>query len=591
MSSASLVLRKHPFVETPDSWQRPYSQPKPGLVPPVPYSTPELPASSGFSFVFPKTRSSTSPRKQPEMETEKPQSPFHQDGSQRWARERAAGAGKIILPAWSLGSMLDSSPILHSPGNGMRGATSSTGPMTGATTVVAANEVATIPAPEHATFVASFILAQSCDDAEEIVREVHRDLQDENKIGSKIDVVTMERAVHYIRVSAMTEGAVLETIQSAQRLAVSYLAVDPETRRKTIFLEPACSDATIPFQVAVVLDNATQGPRHRIVREPGIVPALIVERLSNDYMAQIIKAMDKTFERNRGISAVAMRIHLGYYVPFRLGHFTLRSFEEMVVNPRSRGKFIDRLGCGITIQRAMQAMHSDESPLLPLDGRLQTHRSAIPTYSLELCIAGRQVKATLASASNSAVYEATNLKLLDPTDEQTSTLEFISISIGKNTDWKIKAKGRQDGVPLSLPIAQYLKTAAASVGGPAGDFSIYPRVRMSLDPPTGKLDALWVNCMYEYLWKDTGYVIEFTIYRRWCTVEDMMSQVVPCTEFGVVIYQETWDQAGLDTGEDIGGEGSRSDVAGDAARKKRMEACLETVGEIRDFFDGMGVST
>ncbi|KAI0165963.1 hypothetical protein GGR57DRAFT_145166 [Xylariaceae sp. FL1272] len=524
------------------------------------------------------------------METAKPQSPFHCHGDQQCVGERAEGAVEVILPAWSLGHMLDSLPSQHSPGNGMKGATSSTGPMTGDTTI-AANEAADIPVPEHASFVASFVLAQSCDDAEEIVREVRRDLQDENKTGSKIDVVSIDRAVPYIRVSAKTEGAVLETIQSAQRLAVSYLAVDPETRRKSIFLEPACSDVTVPFQIVVALDDVTQGPRHRIEREPGIVPALLVERLSHDYINQIIKALDKTFERNRSISAVAMRIHLGYYVPFKLGHFTLRSFEEMVGNPRSRGKFIHRLGCGITIQRARQQMQGVNSPLIPLDSRMQKPRSVIPTYSLELCIAGHRAKATLTATSTPAVYKTTDLKLLGPSDKQVPTLEFTSISIGKSVDWKIEAKGRQSGVRPSSPIKKYFNTAAASVGGAVEDFDTYPCVRMGLDPPTGKLDDLSVNSMYEYTWKDTGYVVEFTIYRRWRYVKDMMNQMAPCTEFGVVVYEEAWDQAGLDTGEYRGGEGLRTDVAGGEARNKRLEVCLETVREIRDFFNGIGVST
>ncbi|KAI0159725.1 hypothetical protein GGR57DRAFT_500051 [Xylariaceae sp. FL1272] len=47
------------------------------------------------------------------------------------------------------------------------------------------------------------------------------------------------------------------------------------------------------------------------------------------------------------------------------------------------------------------------------------------------------------------------------------------LGIGKSVDWKIEAKGRQNGVRPSSPIEKYFKTAAASVGGPVEDFDTY----------------------------------------------------------------------------------------------------------------------
>ncbi|KAK5628190.1 hypothetical protein RRF57_003905 [Xylaria bambusicola] len=110
-------------------------------------------------------------------------------------------------------------------------------------------------------------------------------------------------------------------------------------------------------------------------------------------------------------------------------------------------------------------------------------------------------------------------------------------------------------------------------------------------PLATKLSSVTTKSIYRFYWKGSGYVLQFTINRRWQTIRDMNTKARPEIDFDVTIYGEDWDQdSRVQAGETVGKiwgddfQGLLRDEEGDALN--RVQGLIRTVLEIRDFIGG-----
>ncbi|KAJ8119518.1 hypothetical protein ONZ43_g3544 [Nemania bipapillata] len=124
----------------------------------------------------------------------------------------------------------------------------------------------------------------------------------------------------------------------------------------------------------------------------------------------------------------------------------------------------------------------------------------------------------------------------------------------RKLDWKIVATPGDEKVRASPVVKQYLEMGLAVLQGSRDDFRSYPEVRLPENHTLAtKLKSTAVKSIYRFHWKDTGYVIQFAVNRRWKTIRDMNRQAPTGTDFDVTVYAQNWDEdSRVKPGETVG---------------------------------------
>ncbi|KAI0489589.1 hypothetical protein F4859DRAFT_509176 [Xylaria cf. heliscus] len=450
--------------------------------------------------------------------------------------------------------------------------------------------------------VASFIVPGDPDAVRGVIKAVYHDLKDGNKDAT---IEFRETTAPYIRVHAPTEEDALALIRTAQRLAAEHLSGDA-TEAKAIFVEPPMNYITTGFQIAIHVIDAIKCARPILESMPGAPDMALKTSSSDRYKRELSESLYEAFEKASNLHAsLMMKIHLGYYLlsNYRKGKFTLEQFESMVKNPRATGKLDTRLGKvpfaeELSVEATIRLIQAADSPCIPLDNQIATSADVIPTYAFESWHDGDSYETELdinktkqGPVNGPLKFNLARTKMV-PQNAQVARFETTSISTGRKLDWKIAAMPGDKKVSASSAVKQYLEMGHAVMQGSPNDFQCYPAVRLPENYAlVNKLKSVAIKSIYRFSWKRTGYVVQFTINRRWQTIRDMNRQAVTETDFDITIYGDNWDQdSRVEAGETVGKiwgadlQGLLREEVGDGPG--RVQGLVKTILDIRDFFNG-----
>ncbi|KAI3331885.1 hypothetical protein HD806DRAFT_529658 [Xylariaceae sp. AK1471] len=456
--------------------------------------------------------------------------------------------------------------------------------------------------------VAIFIVPGHPDEVDGVIKQVYRDLKDGNK-GANIELRGSGTS-QYIRIEAPTEEDAQTLIRTAQQQAEIHLS-DRSAESNTIFVEPPMSCTTTDFRVVVYVDAATKRARHRLEVMPGMGNSALQvssEKDNHDVSGALCEALQKASSL---YSSLALRIHLGHYQMerYKAGTHTLKEFETMVTDRRATGRLDTRLGNaptvgtdGLSVEAIIGLIQAADSSLVPMDNQTPTAAEVTPTYVLEAWHNGDRYETQLevTKKQQNPTEGRLGFKLLRanviPQDVQSPRFEITSISVGRKLDWKITAIPGDEELRAPLAVQECLETAEAEMQGSRGDFRCYPVVRLTRKHALAeKLKSVAMKSVYRFSWKATGYVVQFTINRRWESVAEMAQEPPHDTDFDLSIYDENWDQdSRVQFGQtlaniwrnDLGGllRNEAGDATGSAL--SRVQGLVKTVLNIRVFFEG-----
>ncbi|KAI0443287.1 hypothetical protein F4803DRAFT_550217 [Xylaria telfairii] len=452
--------------------------------------------------------------------------------------------------------------------------------------------------------VATFIIPGEPDAVKGVIKAVYNDLKDGNKDAN---IEFRETTVPYIRVHAPTEKDALALIRTAQRLAIAHLSGD-STEAKAIFVEPPMNCMTTNFEIDVHVFDTTKYARHTLERIPGTLDMVRTPSLGR-YKRELSQSLCESFEKASNLhTSLSLKIYLGCYLlhTYKTGKFTLEQFETIVKHPRATGKLNTCLGKapfaeGLNIGATLSLIQAASSPCIPLDNQTATSADVTPTYVLEIWHGNDCYEAELDisrakqdPANERPTYTVARTKMI-PQSAQVPRFEATSLSIGRKLDWKIAAMPGDEKVSVSLAVKQYLESGNAVMQGRPNDFHCYPKVRLPEKCALAdKLKSAVMKSIYRFSWGRTGYIVEFTINRRWKSIREMNRQAPMETDFNITVYADNWDQdSRVQAGETVGKiwgadlQGLLRDEAGD--RLNRVQGLIKTILDICDFFDGPGV--
>ncbi|KAI1755058.1 hypothetical protein F4782DRAFT_552207 [Xylaria castorea] len=464
-----------------------------------------------------------------------------------------------------------------------------------------AKESGTVTAHQTGGVKATFIVSGEPNAIRGVIKAVYHDLKDGNKDA---DIEIRETAAPYIRVHAPTEEDALALVRTAQRLAAAHLSGD-STEARIIFVEPPANCMTVGFQLDVYVIGTIKCARPTLESMPG-TPDMVLKSSSDRYKRELSENLCEAFEKASSLhTSLILKIHLGYYLlqTYRKGKLTLEQFESMVKHPRATGKLDTRLGKapfaeGLSVEATMRLIQAVDSPCIPLDNQTATSADVIPTYALEIWHDGDRYEAELdinktkqGPVEGPLKFNLARTRMI-PQNAQVPRFETISISIGRKLDWKIVAMPGDEKVSASSAVKQYLEMGQAVMQGSSNDFQCYPLVRLpEIYTLANKLKSVATKSIYRFSWKRTGYVVQFTINRRWQSIREMNSQSPMETDFDVTVYADNWDQdSRVQAGETVGKiwgadlQGLLRDEVGDGL--SRVQGLIKTILDIRDFFDG-----
>jgi hypothetical protein len=149
-------------------------------------------------------------------------------------------------------------------------------------------------------------------------------------------------------------------------------------------------------------------------------------------------------------------------------------------------------------------------------------------------------------------------------------------------------------------VQQFFQTLKATMQGSCGDFHAYPVVRLtSQNALANKLESVAMKSIYQFFWQGTGYVVQFTVNRRWQSILKMSQEDPVDTDFDLTTYAENWDQdSRVPAGETVGKiwrkdlQGLLRDEASDATGSalSRVQGLIKTIQDIRDVFEDVSRS-
>ncbi|KAI1115181.1 hypothetical protein F5Y14DRAFT_450271 [Nemania sp. NC0429] len=436
--------------------------------------------------------------------------------------------------------------------------------------------------------VANFIVPGEPCAVKGVIEAVYRDLTDGNRDA---EICLINTGAPYIRVVAPTEEDALALVRTAQRLTTGYLS-GLSTATTIIFVEPPRTSGNFQISMGTIGANgAIEGARPTLEILPG-TPKVALKSYS-EFSENLCEAFENASSLH---TSLMLKIHIGCYIlkTYKKGNLTLEEFERMIKSPRATGKFATSLGespsaGGFTIEKAIGLIQAGNSPCFPMDNQTTTSADVKPTYVLECWHEEDRYETDLdiikLQSTNRLVKFALGPTKVIPQDAQAP----------RNLDWKLTATIGDKKAQASTAVKQYLGMGHAELQGSRNDFRCYPSVELPSDSPlTNKLKSITMKSVYRFSWKGTGYVVQFTINRRWPDIRGMHRGPPMGTDFDVIVYGQNWEDdcragAGQTVGKIWGKDlrGLLRDEDGDTSgcALGRVQGLIRSVTEIRDFFD------
>ncbi|KAI1304717.1 hypothetical protein F5Y03DRAFT_165966 [Xylaria venustula] len=453
--------------------------------------------------------------------------------------------------------------------------------------------------PERA--VAVFVVAGEPDTVKGVTKAVYDDLKDGNKDAN----IEFQETAEYIRVEVPTEEDALALIKTSQKLAATHLS-GQSTATKLIFVEPPTTCTTGTFRLSFNTIGEKQEARPVLL---SLAETQDLHLFSNMYKQEFSKRLCEALETAASLnSSLILRVHLGCYL---LTHFkrnisSLDEFRSMIRHPKAASRWETGLGespMNLSLEAAIRRVQAPNSPCVPIDNQMTTAAEVIPSYILESRHDQdryetdlEMIKPIQERVNEPLRFSLTRTKMIPPSAE-VSRFEAISLSLGRDIDWKIVGKPGDEKNRASRAVQQYLEGGKAELQGSCNDFRAYPRIVLHGPPSMAtKLGSLTIKSIYRFSWKGSEYVVQLAINRKWKTIRAMNTKAPPETDFDVTIFAENWDQdSRVQAGETVGKiwgnelQGLLRAGAGDAegCAIGRVQELIRTILDIRDFFESV----
>ncbi|KAI1435043.1 hypothetical protein GGR50DRAFT_703541 [Xylaria sp. CBS 124048] len=465
-----------------------------------------------------------------------------------------------------------------------------------------------------ASVLANFTLAGDPDALDGVIGAVYHELKFANQHA---EIYLQEAPTPYIRIVSATEKDAMALIRTAQQLAEHHMS-NPSAPAKSVFVEPPANRKTGDIQIAVKAHPVTKEGRPKLAKTERSAPGSAAQALLDKYKRDFTKALCEAFSQAARLhTSLQLRVHLGYYMlrSYKTANLTLEQFERMVKNPRAAGHLDTLLGTALdakalNINRVMRMIQAADSPCrLPMDNRSVVPTQVVPIYIFETWYGGDRYEAELEIVNKPpGVAKEQGLERFLPVrtktvprDADIPRFEATSISLGRDIDWKITVTASNENVPTPPAVEAFLKTGRAELRGDPYDFHCYPTVSFGTQGTlAARLSRPTMKSIYRFNWKNSGYVVQLTINRQWRNFLEASQKKEPRGKsFEVTIYADNWDAdsrvmvgqaVGSSWGDDLQGllrAGGRNASGSALDAPSRVKGLIETILEVRDFFQGL----
>ncbi|KAI0398419.1 hypothetical protein F5Y17DRAFT_2891 [Xylariaceae sp. FL0594] len=458
-----------------------------------------------------------------------------------------------------------------------------------------------VPKPTAPRAKVCIIVPGQPEDVEGVAKAVYDDV----KHGNPGADIQLDEAIPCIHLTAPTSTTAMTLVDAARDLIDSYLA-PPSTRPQSLFIEPP-TDCAADYRIIVGPDAATRRVHCKLqVTDTNSDPVDAV----NSYTEKIAEALRSALlQASRLNFYLVLRVSFGHYLlrNYKPGNYTLKGLEDMVTHPRATGLFAATLGENVadklTMATVIKLIRATDSPLCPTDTQTPTAAQVLPTYTLEVYDDDWLYAAKVEDILRGEGDVNGNPKFIMlaahvfPRVSQDPEFGITSVGLGKEFDWKISAVSG-NVVPATSGQCQLVQRglagAISELRGTQGDYRSYPVVRLTNNGYavlSRKLKSVVMKSEYNFSWKGSGYMVQFTIKRHWKDMREMVQAPPTNTTFELSVFGQNWDRdSKVAAGETVGRiwgndlEGLLLDEPSKTALG-RVQGLVRTIRDIRDAFD------
>ncbi|KAI0839019.1 hypothetical protein F5Y06DRAFT_303563 [Hypoxylon sp. FL0890] len=441
---------------------------------------------------------------------------------------------------------------------------------------------------------ANFIISHIPDVASGVVEAVYKELAQAE--GCYKFELRQAGQGSYLRITAPAKN-IPELVCAAQD-AADELISDEAVRVSGIYQEPP---ARVNPSSRVVLVTEPGQVRPRLQLGQGADTMLELPESFQEYATKLNDRVYRGLKKaGRLPLALTLRVQLGYCMlrsyPQGREVYEYRDFHAMIKNPRASAWLKTSIGNEFIARRVLDFVRNDvRSPFLPTTNQVTSSADVLPEYAFEAHSQLAKFNAPIIDKSRrgrgNAAYQLSSVTA-SGTDSNFTDLDIVSLSVGKNLDWKLEATNEERDTKAFPNIIRYLERAKVDLRGldRPHNFDVYPRVKLPTNNPVAaSLKDVAVKTVYRFKWRTTPYVVQITVNHRWESISAMCAEKMPTIDLGVSIFGEDWDSeddvAGIVWGDELqylleGGNGGTAPKGID-----RVANFLQTIRDIRNVLE------
>ncbi|KAI0478661.1 hypothetical protein GGR56DRAFT_689606 [Xylariaceae sp. FL0804] len=454
---------------------------------------------------------------------------------------------------------------------------------------------------------ADFIVLPTPRPVSGVVEAVSKDLQ--RAAGSSSVELRSTSDVTYLRIVAPTQQESARLVEAVERQNDLYTS-DEQAGTTGLFVEPP-NHVGAHFTIVLDVNRAAKAARPRVELSPEEGPGEFdLVGQAQEYRDGLLPALQKAlFECGRLHTGLGLRVHLGYYVlrrwPKGKRTFDFDAFRGLAKNPRSLGRLNTDIGNNELAKTIMNFLAEPDCPFVPINGQKLAGSGAEPRYSFEAGSKEGRFEASIISTHGPQILDSEQPELFQMQrtrlyrhDSTFVELDITNISPGKKLDWKVEAIAARREEKQSAMLRQYFDAAKVQIQEAGSHGYAYAEVTLPSDQKLNHaFEMVAVNTVYSYSWKDTGFILDVTIKRRWNGMADMLARRQPAVTISLRVYHGHWDggkphSSGHIWGSQLEGLFGDGGVAGGDAGQPRqgqdkVEELVEMIGHIRDALKGV----
>ncbi|KAI1459434.1 hypothetical protein F4805DRAFT_455918 [Annulohypoxylon moriforme] len=446
---------------------------------------------------------------------------------------------------------------------------------------------------------ANFIISQTPEIASGVIEAVHKELARAD--GGRGLEIRKTQGGSYLRIIAPSRN-IAEIISAAQDVADELIS-NESSGGSCVFQEPPTK---VNSDCQVVLDINTESGEVRPTLRPGqgAATATAVE-VARNFHEYATKLNDRVYaglkKAGRLPLSLTLRVHFGNLMlrtyPQGKEVYEYRDFCAMMKNPRASAWLKTSIGNETLAIRVLDFIRNDRrSPFLPTGNQLGSPANVLPQYAFEANsqrtkFAMAIKKRTRGNTRGSASCQVSRLTACGM-GASFAELDILNQSLGRNLDWKLEAVNEDKGAKTFPEVDKYLRTASIELVNldRPHDLDVYPRIKLEpSNSVAAKIKDVAVKTLYRFRWKETSYIVEVAVNRRWDSISAMAAESLPTINVGVSIFGQDWDSEEESAGNIWGDELQHLLEAGNghAASEgiERVDNFIRAIRDIRDTID------